>query len=79
MTGVQTCALPIFDPASDAALKGVRPGDVVVAISGRRVHTAADAAQAVAQARAEHRKEVLLLLARNGQHIYLPVEPMAAG
>jgi S1-C subfamily serine protease len=57
----------------------VRPGDVVVAIGGRRVHTPADAAAAVAQARAEHRKEVLLLVARNGQHIYLPVAPMSAG
>jgi serine protease Do len=65
------------DPSSDAAQKGVRPGDVIEAIGGRKVSSAQDAAQAVAQAKAQHRKDVLLLVARGGQHIYLPVEPAA--
>lgn len=67
------------DPDSDAAQKGVRAGDVLQAIGSRRTNTVADVHAALKAAHAEHRKEVLLLIARNGQHLYLPVAPMSEG
>ena len=67
------------DPASDAAQKGLRPGDVIQALNGRRINSMADVAAAMQAARAEHRKEVLLLVMRGGRHIYVPVKPMGAG
>jgi serine protease Do len=60
-------------PTSDAAQKGVRPGDVIEQVAGRRVNTAADVHAAVAAARAEGRKDVLVRVAHGGQRLYLPL------
>ena len=67
------------DPASDAARKGLRPGDVIQSINGRRIASSGDVAAAMQAVRAEHRGEVLLLVERDGRHIYVPVKPIGAG
>jgi serine protease Do len=60
-------------PTSDAAQKGVRPGDVIEQVAGKRVNTAADVHAAVAAAKAEGRKDVLVRVAHGGQRLYLPL------
>jgi serine protease Do len=67
------------DPTSDAARKGLRPGDVIESVSGRPARSASDVAAALQAAHAEHRKVVLLFIARRGQHIFIPVEPKGQG
>jgi serine protease Do len=61
-------------PGSDAAEKGVRPGDVIEQVSGRDVKSAADVRQAIAAARSAGRDSVLVRLAHNGQHLYVPLD-----
>ncbi|MFI4965979.1 MAG: Do family serine endopeptidase [Caulobacterales bacterium] len=61
-------------PGSDAGQKGLRPGDVIEQAGGHAVNSAADVTAAVSAARAAGRKDVLLLVAHNGRHVYLPVE-----
>ena len=51
------------DPNSDAAEKGLQPGDVVQRVGGRMVHTPADVQSSVAEAQKGGRKSVLLLVA----------------
>ena len=51
------------DPNSDAAEKGLQPGDVVQRIGSRDVHTPADVQSGVAEAKKGGRKSVLLLIA----------------
>ncbi|MGH6827757.1 MAG: Do family serine endopeptidase [Rhizomicrobium sp.] len=51
------------DPTSDAADKGLQPGDVVQKIGNRMVHTPADIQSGVAEAKKGGRKSVLLLVA----------------
>lgn len=48
------------DPASPAAARGLRPGDIVLEIQGKTVATVGEVEQAVKQARSEARKAVLL-------------------
>ncbi|HEX3755339.1 MAG TPA: DegQ family serine endoprotease [Rhizomicrobium sp.] len=52
------------DPDSDAADKGLQPGDVVVKIGSHQVHTPADVQSGVAEAQKGGRKSVLMLVAR---------------
>jgi serine protease Do len=61
-------------PGSDAGQKGLRPGDVIEQVGGRAANSADDVAHALASARIAGRKDILLLVARGGRHIYLPVE-----
>jgi serine protease Do len=51
------------DPNSDAAEKGLQPGDVVQRVGSREVHTPADVQSGVAEAKKGGRKTVLLLVA----------------
>ena len=53
-----------------AAMAGVEPGDVLLALNGR---PAQDASQLRAALR-EHPKHVALLIARDGQQIFIPVD-----
>ena len=61
-------------PGSDAGDKGLRPGDVIEQVGGHAANSAADVTAAVSAARSAGRKDVLLLVAHNGRHVYLPVE-----
>lgn len=49
-----------LDPASPAAARGLRPGDVVLEVQGKTVATVADVEAAIKQARGESRRAVLL-------------------
>ncbi len=56
------------DPDSDAADKGIQPGDVVVSVANKTVHTPQDIKSRVGEAAAQGRKSVLVLLTgSNGQ------------
>ena len=56
------------DPESDAADKGVQPGDVVVSVGNKAVHTPQDIKAQIAGAHAAGRKSVLVLIdGNNGQ------------
>ncbi len=59
---------------SDAAQKGLQAGDVIVQVGGHDASTVADLSSAVAAAKKAGRKDVLLLVARGGQHIFVPVQ-----
>jgi serine protease Do len=67
-------AIAGVDAASDAAQKGLKRGDVILQAGGHPTHAAADVRAAVAEAKKEGRKQVLLFIARGGQHIFVPVE-----
>ena len=58
---------------SDAAAKGLHPGDVIVRAGDHRVASSADVASAVADARRTGRNDVLFLVSRNGRTIFIPV------
>jgi serine protease Do len=59
---------------SDAAEKGLRPGDLIERVGQSPTHSPAELAQAVQRARASGRKEVLVLIARGAQHTFVPLE-----
>jgi len=63
-----------IEGGSDAAEKGLRPGDLIEKAGQSRTRSSADLAAAVSRARAAGRKDVLLMVARNGQHIFVPVD-----
>jgi serine protease Do len=54
------------DSSSGAAEQGLRPGDVILSIAQETVASAADAAEAIDEARADGRKVVALLDSRQG-------------
>jgi serine protease Do len=62
------------DPASDAAEKGLRPGDVIVSVNQEPVGSVEALTAAVDSARAKQRKSVLLLVARGGDQRFVTIE-----
>lgn len=63
------------DPNSDAAVKNLQPGDVILSIDNRPTRTPEEAAAAVAAARQARRGTVLLLVRRgNQQPVYIGVD-----
>jgi len=58
---------------SDASEKGLSPGDVILRAGARSTSTPADLAAAVAEARSAGRKDVLLMVAHNGAHLFVPL------
>ena len=62
------------DPSSDAADKGLQPGDVVLKVGSRSVHTPQDVKDGVADAQKGGRKSVLLLVASQGRSQYVAVD-----
>ena len=59
---------------SDAADKGLKAGDVIVKAGAHAANQPADVAAAVADARRDGRKSVLLLVNRDGQTVFVPVD-----
>jgi len=59
---------------SDAQQKGLRPGDLIERVGQTATRSPSELAEAVQHARKDGRKQVLLLVARGGQHIYVPIE-----
>ncbi|MCE7997419.1 MAG: Do family serine endopeptidase [Rhodobiaceae bacterium] len=49
-------------PASQAAEKGLRPGDIIIEVAGDRVESLSDVAEDIADAKERDRKSVLLLV-----------------
>ncbi|MEP5368916.1 PDZ domain-containing protein, partial [Parvibaculum sp.] len=61
------------NPDSDAAEKGVRPGDVIVKVSGRDVKKSADVVSGVEEANKAGKSSVLLLLRSQDQQRFVAV------
>jgi serine protease Do len=62
------------DPDSEAAEKGLRPGDVIVSVNQKPVVSVEALTEAVNDARAKHRKSVLLLVARDSDQRFVTIE-----
>jgi serine protease Do len=62
------------DPSSDAADKGLQPGDVVMKVGSRMVKTPQDVQAGVAEAQKGGRKSVLLLVASQGASRFVAVD-----
>ncbi|HEY0011531.1 MAG TPA: Do family serine endopeptidase [Allosphingosinicella sp.] len=63
------------DQNSDAAVKSIQPGDIIVSIDNRATRTPEEAAAAVAAARQARRGTVLLLIRRGNQPpVYIGVD-----
>ncbi|MEW6414324.1 MAG: DegQ family serine endoprotease [Pseudomonadota bacterium] len=62
--------LVVEDVQGPAARAGVQPGDVIVAVNGRK----ADSVESVKRAVAGAGKSVALLIQRNGQRLFVPVK-----
>jgi serine protease Do len=62
------------DPDSDAASKGLRPGDVIVSVNQTPVKTVEALSEEVDDARARERKSVLMLVVRDGDQRFVTIE-----
>ena len=62
------------DPSSDAADKGLQPGDVVMKVGGRAVKTPQDVQAGVTEAQKGGRKSVLLLVASQGSSRFVAID-----
>ena len=59
---------------SDAGQKGLRPGDVFVSASEVKANARGDVETAVAAARRDRRKSVLLMISRGGRTMFVPLK-----
>lgn len=62
------------DPDSDAADKGLQPGDIVMSLSNKAVRTPQDIQKGVAEAQGQGRKSVLLLVATSSGSRFIAVD-----
>jgi serine protease Do len=62
------------DPDSDAADKGLQPGDIVMSVGNKSVHTPQDVKKGVAEAQGQGRKSVLLLVATSNGSRFIAVD-----
>ncbi len=74
--GVEGVLVVEVDPNGPAAEKGVREGDVVTAVAGKKVRSPREMVDAVRKAHADGRRSVLLQLWRDGQQRFVAV-PLA--
>jgi serine protease Do len=71
---VQGVLVTKVDPESDAADKGLQPGDVVVSVGNKTVRTPQDVEKSVAAAHTAGRKSVLLLVSTEGASHFVAVD-----
>jgi serine protease Do len=71
---VQGVVITKVDPDSDAADKGMQPGDVLISVGYRPVRTPQEVEKQVQAAKAAGRSSVLLLVLSGGRSIYLAVD-----
>ncbi|SDR56309.1 serine protease Do [Rhizobiales bacterium GAS191] len=71
--GGKGVAIMRVDPDSPAAEKGLQPGDVITLAAGKTVSTPDDVKKAVADAKRDGRKAVLLQVERDGNSHYVAV------
>ena len=62
------------DPDSDAADKGLQPGDVLLSVNNRAVRTPQDVEKSVAAAQSAGRKSVLILVSSGGASHFVAVD-----
>lgn len=69
-------SITAVDPDSDAADKGIRPGDVIVSVNNKAVKTAEEIEATIKEAIKDGRKGVLLQLQNSGQNrfVALPID-----
>jgi serine protease Do len=70
---VQGVLITQVDPDSNAAEQGLQPGDVVVSVRNKAVHTPQDIEKNVAEARSAKLKSVLLLVSTDGTSHFVAV------
>jgi len=70
---VQGVVVTKVDPDSDAAEQGLQPGDVVVKVHNKAVHSPQDVEKSVAQAHSAGLKSVLLLVSSGGTSHFVAV------
>lgn len=63
-----------IDPSSDAAGKGLQPGDLIASVNGTSVASGKQVADIVAASKNAGRRSVLLYVQRGNQGRYIPVE-----
>jgi serine protease Do len=71
---VQGVLVTKVDPESDAAEKGLQPGDVLLSVSNKSVHSPQDVERSVAAAHSAGRKSVLLLVSTEGTSHFVAVD-----
>jgi serine protease Do len=71
VTGVLVTGVREDSPARDT---GVGPGDIIVRIGSDEVHTVADVAKGIEQARTDQRNAVMLLVNRQGDERFVAVK-----
>jgi len=62
------------DPDSDAAERGLRPGDRIIAVAGSEVRAVSDVKSAIDGAKSAKRPSVLLFVETNRGKVYVPVK-----
>lgn len=72
--GVQGVLVTKVDPNSDAADKGLQPGDVLLKVGNKTVHTPQEVEKSVAEAHSAGRKSVLLLVSTDGTSHFVAVD-----
>jgi serine protease Do len=71
---VQGVLITKVDPESDAAEKGLQPGDVLVSVSNKTVRSPQEVERSVAAAHTAGRKSVLLLVSTEGTSHFVAVD-----
>ncbi|WP_256752847.1 Do family serine endopeptidase [Mesorhizobium sp. Mes31] len=66
------------DPDSDAADRGIQPGDIIVAVNSTDVNTTSDVSKAMADAAKSGRKAVLMQITRDDRNRFVAL-PVAKG
>jgi serine protease Do len=72
--GIDGVLVTRVDPDSDAGDKGIQPGDVVLSVANKPVHSPKDILALIAQARSSGRKTILLLVATQGGTRFVAVD-----